>query len=114
MQPGIANSRQLDVLVACLVDGVEPEEREEDVGLDAFGASTVGHDKAWVHAVERTLRDDDRDLLDRVGHGRLLSDAAAWLGSAGDLCGHLRRTLGEELVELLDRHPRGLAQDTYR
>src|SRR4051794_14137098 len=40
------------------------------------------------------------------------SDAAAGLGDPGDLRGRLRRALREELVELLDAHTGGLAEDT--
>src|SRR5829696_631679 len=40
----------------------------------------------------------------------VLSDAAAGLGNAGDLCGNLRRALGEQLVELLNRNTGGLAE----
>src|SRR5207344_2078913 len=40
-----------------------------------------------------------------------LSDAAAGLGDAGDLGCDLRRSLGEELVELFDGHAGGLAQE---
>ena len=65
MQAGVADGGDLDVLVALLVDGVEPEEREEQVGLDALGAGAVGHDQAGVDPVEGSLGDDDRDLLDR-------------------------------------------------
>src|SRR5690349_16796224 len=41
------------------------------------------------------------------------SDAAAGLGNAGDLRGGLGRPLGEELVQVLDAHPGGLAQGTH-
>src|SRR5689334_4005802 len=41
------------------------------------------------------------------------SDAAARLGYAGDLRGELGRSLGEELVQLLDAHPGGLAQRAH-
>jgi hypothetical protein len=37
VKAGVADSGQLDVLVALLVDGVEAEEGEEQVGLDALG-----------------------------------------------------------------------------
>src|SRR5690606_15553242 len=47
----------------------------------------------------------------RVGVGEGRSDAAARLGDAGDLGGHLGGALREELVELLDAHARGLAED---
>ena len=39
MHAGVANGRDLDVLDALGVDRVQPEEREEQVGLDAFGAA---------------------------------------------------------------------------
>src|SRR5690242_18125223 len=42
------------------------------------------------------------------------SDAAARLGDAGDPCGDLRRALGEQLVQLLDAHPGGLAEHADR
>ena len=57
------------MLVAGLVDGVEAEEGEEQVGFDAFGAGAVGHDQPGIDPVEGSLGDDDRDLLDGVGHG---------------------------------------------
>src|SRR5579859_1789856 len=38
------------------------------------------------------------------------SDAAAWLGNAGDLGCDLGRALGEQLVQLLDGHARRLAE----
>src|SRR6516165_3358227 len=41
------------------------------------------------------------------------SDAAAGLGNAGDLRGELGRPLREELVEVLDAHPGGLAQGAH-
>src|SRR6516162_3560394 len=41
------------------------------------------------------------------------SDAAAGLGDAGDLRGELGRSLGEELVQLLDAYSRGLAQRAH-
>ena len=72
-RPGIADGRELDVLVALLVDHVEAEEREEQVRLDALGARAVRHDQARVHAFERALADDDRHLLDRcVAHALVL------------------------------------------
>src|SRR3954452_12717989 len=40
----------------------------------------------------------------------VLSDAAAGLRDSGDLGGDLRGTLGEQLVELLDRHAARLAE----
>ena len=42
---GVADGGDLDVLDALGVDGVEAEEREEQVGLDALGAGAVGHDQ---------------------------------------------------------------------
>src|SRR5690349_11874271 len=42
-----------------------------------------------------------------------VSDAAAGLGNAGDPRGELGRALREELVEVLDAHPGGLAQGTH-
>src|SRR5271165_7495853 len=39
------------------------------------------------------------------------SYAASGLGDAGDECGRLGRALREQLVELLDRHARGLSED---
>src|ERR1022692_103359 len=39
------------------------------------------------------------------------SDAAAWLGDPGDPGGGLGRSLGEELVQLLDADAGGLAED---
>src|SRR5476651_2541573 len=42
------------------------------------------------------------------------SNAAAGFGDAGDLGCHLRRALGEQLVELLHRDPRGLAEHSHR
>ena len=42
---GVADGGDLDVLDALGVDGVEAEEGEEQVGLDAFGAGAVGHDQ---------------------------------------------------------------------
>ena len=41
VQAGVADGGQLDVLVAGLVDGVEAEEREEQVGLDALGRAPL-------------------------------------------------------------------------
>src|SRR5664279_3972959 len=41
-------------------------------------------------------------------------DAAARLRTAGDLGRELRRALGEQLVELLDRHARELSEGTDR
>src|SRR5262245_9253815 len=41
------------------------------------------------------------------------SDAAARLRNAGDLRGALGRPLREELVQLLDAHPGGLAQRAH-
>jgi hypothetical protein len=62
----IADGCDLDVLEAILADRIEPEEREEDVGLDALHARAVRHDQAGVDPFEGTLGDDDRDLLDRL------------------------------------------------
>src|SRR6266536_2609708 len=45
---------------------------------------------------------------------RSFLDAAAGLGDAADLGGQLGRALGEELVELLDRNPRLLAERADR
>src|SRR6266568_949402 len=42
------------------------------------------------------------------------SDAAAGLGDSGDPRGGLRRSLGEELVELLDVHAGAAAEDPHR
>ena len=42
----VADGGHLDVVVALGVDGVEAEEGEEEVGLDALGAGAVGHDQA--------------------------------------------------------------------
>src|SRR3569623_1299988 len=41
------------------------------------------------------------------------SDAAAGLGDPGDLGGHLRRALREQMVELLDGNARGLAEHAH-
>ena len=65
VQARVADGRDLDVLVLGLVDRVQAEEREEHVRLDALHARAVGHDQPRVDALERALRDDDRDLLDR-------------------------------------------------
>src|SRR5487761_168727 len=46
-----------------------------------------------------------------LGCGR--SDAAPGLGDAGDLGGQLRRPLGEQLVELFDRHTRGHGESSH-
>src|SRR5512142_549732 len=43
-----------------------------------------------------------------------LLDAAARLGNAGDLGRELRRALGEQLIELLDRHARELPEGPDR
>src|SRR6266498_5157444 len=45
---------------------------------------------------------------------RSFLDAAAWLGDAADLGGELGGTFGEELVELLDRDARLLAERADR
>src|SRR6266540_6612498 len=45
---------------------------------------------------------------------RSFLDAAAGLGDAADLGGQLGRAFGEELVELLDRHARLLAERADR
>src|SRR6266508_5473412 len=42
------------------------------------------------------------------------SDAAARLGNAGDAGGDLRRALGKQLVQLLDRDTGGLAENPHR
>jgi hypothetical protein len=68
VQSGIPDCRDLDVLMARLVNGVEAEEREEQVGGDAFGASTVCHDQTGVDPVQRPFGDDDRYLVDLRGH----------------------------------------------
>src|ERR1017187_3128390 len=54
VQAGVADCGDLDVLVAFPVDGVEAEEGEEQVGLDAFGPSAVGHDQCRVDALQRS------------------------------------------------------------
>ena len=117
VHPGVADRGDLDVTEALRVDGVEPEEGEEEVRLDALGARTVGHDQSRVDALQRALRDDDGDLFNRVAHGNSFRDprldAAARLGDAGDLRGQFRGPLGEELVELLDRDARGLAEHAH-
>ena len=104
MHAGVADGRDLDLLVAVLADRVEAEEGEEEVGLDALHAGAVGHDQAGVDAFERALGDDDRDLLDRRRLGGVacgcssssvivcsLLDAALGLGDAADLGGELGR-----------------------
>ena len=73
MKTGISDRRQLDVLVPGLVDGVETEEGEEQVGLDPFGPGSIGHDQSRVDPFEGSLGDDDRNLLDGVTHVSLLS-----------------------------------------
>jgi hypothetical protein len=60
----VADGGDLDLLVAVLADRIEPEEREEEVGLDPFHAGPVGHDQAGIDPLERALGDHDRDLLD--------------------------------------------------
>jgi hypothetical protein len=58
-----------DVLVTLPGDGVQAEEREEQVGLDALGRRPAGHDEGRVDPFQRALRHDDRDLLDGGVHG---------------------------------------------
>src|ERR1039458_7654627 len=50
-------------------------------------------------------------LASMTGPSSRWSDAAARLGDAGDPGGGLGRSLGEELVQLLDAHAGGLAED---
>jgi hypothetical protein len=66
VQPGVSDGGHLDLGVAVFADRVEPEEGEEEVGLDSVHAGAVGHDQAGVDALERAFRDDDRDFLDRL------------------------------------------------
>jgi hypothetical protein len=66
VEAGVADGRHLDLGVAVFADRVEPEEGEEEVGLDPIHARAVGHDQAGVNALQRSLRDDDRDFLDRL------------------------------------------------
>ena len=66
---GVADGGGLDVVVALAADGVHAEEGEEEVGLDALHARSVGHDQPGVDAFQRALGDDDRDLFDLVAHG---------------------------------------------
>ena len=46
--PGLPTVDDLDVLEPLGVDGVKPEEGEEEVRLDPLGPGAVGHDQAWV------------------------------------------------------------------
>ncbi|HET6812087.1 MAG TPA: hypothetical protein VFH50_13865 [Acidimicrobiales bacterium] len=69
----IAHRRQLDVLVAAPVDGVHPEEGEEQVGFDPLRPCSVGHDQPGIDPVQGALGDDYRDLFDGVRHGSPLS-----------------------------------------
>jgi hypothetical protein len=59
VQARVAHGRQFEVLVPCPVDGVQAEEREEQIGLDALGACPVGHDQGRIHTFQRTLGHDD-------------------------------------------------------
>src|ERR1039457_4477835 len=118
VQARVADRGHLDVLVALLADRVEAEEGEEHTGFDTLGAGAVGHDQRRVDALKRAFGDNDRDFLDAGVHDRTIlsvcSDAAAWLGNPGDPRGGLGRSLGEQLVQLLDGHARGLAEDADR
>src|SRR6478736_13263 len=69
VQAGLADRGHLHVIVARPVDRVEPEEREEEIRLDALHAGAVGHDQPGIDALERSARDDDGDLVDGVAHG---------------------------------------------
>src|SRR5205085_2321100 len=73
VQPGVADGGELDVLVVLAADGVEAEEGEEQVRLDALGPRAVGEDEGRVDALEGALRHDDGDLLDLVVHGAATS-----------------------------------------
>ena len=77
VQAGVADGGELDVLVPGLVDGVQAEEGEEEVRLDALGAGAVGHDQCRVDALQGTLGHDDGDLVDPAGAtGRVVSHHA--------------------------------------
>src|ERR1019366_10032833 len=108
MQSGIADGRDLDVLVARLVDGVEAEEGEEEIGVDTFSACAVRHDESGVDTVQRTLRDDDRHLVDGCGH--IGGGLSSWFQSC---CGHRRVSLQDSDVRI-QMHPRGLGMPATR
>ena len=55
VQAGVADGGDLDVLVPPLRDGVQTEEGEEQVGLDAFGPGPVGHDEGRIDSLEGAL-----------------------------------------------------------
>ena len=66
--PGFPDRGDFEMLESLLVDSVEPEEGEEQIGVDAFGAGPIGHDEPRVNAFEGSFRDDDRYLFDRGFH----------------------------------------------
>src|SRR5690606_39012453 len=45
-----------------LRDGVQPVKGKEETSLDTFHPGPVRHDQAWIQSLQRTLRQDDRDL----------------------------------------------------
>ena len=72
VQARVADGRDLDVLVPLLAHGVQAEEGEEEIRLDALRAGPVGHDEGRVDALQGPLRHDDRDLGDAAVHDGLL------------------------------------------
>ena len=75
MQPGVADGGHLDVGLVLPMNGVHPEEREEEVDVDPLGAGAVGHDQAGIDLLQRPLGNDDGNLLDGrckgLGRGHL-------------------------------------------
>jgi hypothetical protein len=74
--PGIGHAHcripdrgDFDAAHVFLQHGVETEKGEEDVRLDAFHAGAVAHDEPGINPVQRSLRDDDGNFFDFVGHG---------------------------------------------
>src|SRR5258708_6121707 len=117
-RPGLPTVASLMCSCRALWIASRPKKAKEQVRLDPLCAGAVGHDQAGIAALERALGEDDGNLLDLGGHLTALlsgcgSDAAAGLRDAGDLRRDLGRALREELVKLLDRHARGLAQHPH-
>ena len=84
MQAGVADRGELDVLVPGLVDGIQAEEREEEVRFDALGAGAVGHDQRRVDALKRAPGHDDGDFLDTAvrRHGVAAHDTPSFWSNA--------------------------------
>jgi hypothetical protein len=70
VQRGVAHGGDLEVVEGLVGEGVQAEEGEEERGLDALHAGTIGHDQGGVNAVERAPAHDDGHLFHGlfVGH----------------------------------------------